>query len=145
MNSFIQSCVRGTIKGLLRLIGGVITVLALIIGAIWLASIQPKSTNPVTTDYSGGLTQRAGTAPISQAEFQTDIARWYQVQTSRFIEPDLLHVTFGPGESEQQKKCQGIANMYALRNGMSYFRVECWAGNARLGQGTVMHGVLADP
>ena len=130
---------------------GLFLALALIAGVIWaLNRPRPQWETDAALARTAPLAelpqaQTVTAVPISQPELQRLIAEVYGVQTSRFLEQNLLWVTFSPGETEQQKKCQGIANMYALRNGMSYFRVECWAGNARLGQGTVMHGVLADP
>lgn len=151
MNSFIHSCLRGALKGLLRLAAGIFFVGLIIVGMIWLITrprpqweIDAAAARTPSASYTP-TPARVATAPISPKSFQTLIADLYQVETSRFIEPDLMWVTFGPGEYAIQKKCQAIANVWAIRNGADYFRVECWSGNIRLGQGTVVNGEIRTP
>jgi len=78
------------------------------------------------------------------AEFQTLIAEVYGVETSRFIQPDLLWITLPPG-SDIQSTCQAIANVWAHRSGLPWVRVESWRGTQRLGQGTVREGQIVRP
>lgn len=85
--------------------------------------------------------RNAATAPaapmsgITQAELQKLIADVYHVETSRFIQPDLLWVTL-PAGTDIQRTCQGIANVWSHRSGLPWVRVESWQGNQRLAQAT---------
>jgi len=81
---------------------------------------------------------------ISDADLQKLIADVYHVETSRFINSDLLHITL-PAGADAQKTCQAIANLWAHRSGKDFVRVESWSGNTRLGQGTVQFGQIRTP
>lgn len=136
MNSYIRSSIYGLFKGLLRFIGGLIFAVLLIIGVVWLVAKKPERT------YSAP--SGAAVSKISNSELQSIIADVYHVETSRFIQPDLMWITV-PAGVNAQKTCQAIANLWAHRSGLDYVRVECWAGNTRLGQGTVRHSQPITP
>ena len=72
------------------------------------------------------------------AAFQTLIADVYGVETSRFIQSDILWITLPPG-SDLQATCQAIANVWAHQSRKAYVCVESWRGNQRLARATV-HG-----
>jgi len=136
MNSYIRSFIHAFFRGLLRFIGGLIFAVLLIIGVVWIVAKKPQRT------YSAPSS--AAVSKISNSELQSIIADVYHVETSRFIQPDLLWITV-PAGANVQKTCQAIANLWAHRSGLDYVRVECWAGNTRLGQGTVQYGQMVNP
>lgn len=87
----------------------------------------------------------AGPAPLrvptmTQAAFQTMIADVYHVETSSFIQPDLIHFTLASGV-DPQPTCQAVANLWAHHSGLPWVRVESWKGNQRLAQATVKDGI----
>lgn len=128
MNSFARF--------MFRYVAGVLCGLLLIAGIFWWA-LQPSKPR-----YRAP--SPAAVSKISNEELQALIADVYHVQTSRFVQPDLMWITLPMGQ-EPQKTCQAIANLWAHRSGLDYVRVECWAGNTRLGQGTVMSGEIRTP
>jgi hypothetical protein len=148
MNSFIQSCVRGAIKGMLRLIGGLLLVILIIVGMIWLMT-RPRPQWQIDAAAAHAptpaLPSQTAQAPITAPEFQALIADVYHVTSSQFVRPDLLHVTFKDNETGLRGKCQGIANLYSFRSGQPNIFVECWANGTRIGFGSVQNGALANP
>lgn len=106
----------------------------------WLVFSQPSDESPTPRHTMDS--QRVSN--ISNAELQSLIADVYKVETSRFIQPDLLWITLPP-LADEQKTCQAIANVWASRSGRDYVRVECWRGSQRLGQGTVQFGQIRTP
>ena len=105
---------------------------------LWSHWMKPASTP--SSDYVAP--RRASN--ISDADLQKLIADVYHVETSRFINSDLLHITL-PAGADAQKTCQAIANLWAHRSGKDFVRVESWSGNTRLGQGTVQFGQIRTP
>jgi len=73
---------------------------------------------------------------MSQPAFQAMIAEVYHVETSRFIQPDLLHVTLPP-DSDTQAICETLANLWSHHSSLPWIRVESWRGSQRLAQATV--------
>jgi hypothetical protein len=136
MNSFLRSCVRGTVKGLLRLFGGLLLTVGLIAGVAWMIAQTPQSTHSSPSP--------AAVSRISNAELQSIIADVYHVETSRFIQPDILWITL-PSGSAVQKTCQAIANLWAHRSGLDYVSVESWSGGVRLAKATVQYGKFVTP
>lgn len=150
MSTFIHSAFRGMLKGLLRLLGGFLLLAALVVFVVWSQGRQ-TSQEKWKADAAAARTaplpdapSQWATPPISQKELQILIADVYHVETSRFIQPDLMWITLPPG-ADVQKTCQAIANVWAHRSKLDYVRVESWIGNTRLGQGTVHYGRMITP
>ena len=153
MTSFIQSCVRGALKGLLRLIGGIFLVLLLVLGFIWFTNrprpqweidaALARATQPGPTPTA--VPSQWVSPPMTQKELQALIVDFYHVESSQFIRPDLLNITFGPNERDPQGKCQAIANIWSFRSGLNDVMVESWSGKKRIGFGVVVNGNLRDP
>ena len=148
MNSFIHSCLRGALKGLLRLIAGIFFIGLIIVGMIWLMTrprpqweIDSAAARALPADYAPA----AIPAGLSQAEFQALIADVYHVTASNFVRPDLLHVTFRADERDLHGKCQAIANVWSFRSGQPNIFVESWSNGTRMGFGSVQNGVLVNP
>lgn len=148
MKAFLRLCLRVLVLACL----GVAGIFALI---VWLAhsSANRPPRAPVYVNAAAvakieadiAAQKRAGRPTgISNAELQTLIADVYHVETSRFIQPDLLWITLPPG-TDIQATCQAIANLWAHRSGLAYVRVESWSGTTRLGQGTVYGGNVVTP
>lgn len=112
-----------------------------VIGQWW--NGQPAAAQRHSLD-GAPMINAAPESRISNAELQTLIADVYKVETSRFIQRDLLWITLPP-LADEQKTCQAIANVWASRSGLDYVRVECWRGEQRLGQGAVQHGQIRTP
>lgn len=93
---------------------------------------------------SSSAASSAAVSQIKPADLQQLIAETYQVEQSRFIQPDLLWVTL-PAGVDVQKTCQAIANVWAHRSGLNYVRVESWQDNQRLAQATVRDGQPITP
>jgi len=81
---------------------------------------------------------------LTPAALQELIRDVYGVESSRFIQPDLLWVTLPPG-ANVQATCQAIANIWAARSGKPWVRVESWRNNQRLAQATVSDGRPVTP
>lgn len=100
-----------------------------------------RDTTPTVVHHA---TPAPAVSRISDDDLQRLIADVYKVETSRFINSDLLWITLPPG-TNVQKTCQAIANLWAHRSGKDFVRVESWSGNQRLGQGTVQFGQVRTP
>jgi len=120
-------------KGLGVLLLGLLAVVGFFCLIAWMASHNPNATH----------TALASNTPskISPAELQSIIADSYHVESSRFIEPDILWVTV-PNGTDPQRVCEGIANLWAHRSGWDYVCVESWVGNVRLARAKVQYGKL---
>jgi len=106
---------------------------------------EVKNHASAEADRDAKLRASAGAVSgLSNKELQSIIADVYHVETSNFIENDLLHITLPPG-ADIQSTCQAIANLWASRSGLPWVRVESWKGTQRLGQGTVRDGQMVRP
>lgn len=151
MSTFIHSAFRGMLKGLLRLLGGFLLLVALVVFVVWSQNRQ-TSEEKWKADAAAARTPPLPAAPsqwatplLSQSELQTLIMDIYHLEDSEFVRSDLLRVSFGPDEHDPQGKCQGIANVWSFRTGLKNVFVECWSGNQRIGFGTVVNGELKKP
>jgi hypothetical protein len=127
-----------------------------IFGLAWMARTRPtqeqgtaalRDSRPVrvapnvvaAVEASISASRRPSQAGISNAELQSIIAEVYGVETSRFIQPNILWIT-APTSPDLQRTCEGIANLWAARSGLNYVCVESWQGNTRLARATVQNG-----
>lgn len=111
---------------LTKLLAGLLLVVGLFALLIYAGSRPPRESNFPTAPVSR----------ISDAELEGLLRDVYQVDTSRFIQPDLLWVTFHPGV-DVQASCEAIARVWSHRSGLPWVRVESWLGSTRLAQATV--------
>lgn len=144
MKRFLIAYLKTLVKGLLLfalILGGCVFMIRQSNRAPYDWEIQNQQYD-ASANQAKAEQQRA--ANKANAELQTLIADVYHVETSRFIQPDLLWITLPPG-SNIQATCQAIANLWAHRSGLAYVRVESWSGTTRLGQGTVYGGNVVTP
>lgn len=106
-------------------------------GCVWMVSESAKHQS-----YSAPAP--AAVSNISNAELQGIIADVYHVETSRFIQPDILWIT-APSSPDLQRTCEGIANLWAARSGLNYVCVESWSGGTRLARAKVQNGSFIEP
>lgn len=111
---------------LTKLLLGLVLVVGLFALFLYAGSRPPRDADSHATPIS----------QISEAELQGMLRDVYQVDTSRFIQPDLLWVTFHPGV-DVQASCEAIARVWSHRSGLPWVRVESWRGGTRLAQATV--------
>lgn len=123
-------------------LGCVGTLAVMLIGSVVWAMISKPT--PAQTPSHYHTLDAPRTSGLSNEELQRIIADVYKVETSRFIQNDLLWITL-PSSLNAQKTCQAIANLWASRSGLDYVRVECWSGDQRVGQGTVHFGQIRTP
>lgn len=114
---------------LLRFLSKLLLGLLLVVGLFALL-IHAGTRPPRDSDFHAPPVSR-----ISDAELQGILRDVYQVDTSRFIQPDLLWVTFPPGV-DVQASCDAIARVWSHRSGLPWVRVESWRGSTRLAQAT---------
>lgn len=114
---------------LLRFLSKLLLGLVLVVGLFALL-IYAGSRPPRDSDFPTGRVSH-----ISDAELQALLRDVYHADTSRFIQPDLLWVTFHPGV-DVQSSCEAIARVWSHRSGLPWVRVESWRGSTRLAQAT---------
>lgn len=153
MNSFIHSCLRGALKGLLRLIAGIFFIGLIIVGMIWLMTRpRPQWESDAAEARAQGM---AGyqTQPLASwkpgrthAEFITMIQGEYDVEAAKFVRDDYLQVVFSARfDEDAQSTCQAIANLWYNDTRQPSVAVDSWQGETRTGHATVINGNMITP
>lgn len=142
MSTFIHSAFRGTIKGLLRLIGGIVALFVLLVFFAW-ASSRQTSQEKWKDDAARARAEGKASyynAPL-QAEFTKLIQELYDVESVHFLDAGTLRVVFSPvADEEEQGTCQAIANLWSWKNPQPEILVESYHGHTRTAWATVING-----
>lgn len=147
MNSFLRSCLRGTLRGLLRLVGGFLLLAALVVFVVW---SQNRQTSQEKWKDDAARARAEGrisyyNAPL-QAEFSKLIQELYDVESVHFLDAGSLRVVFSPVADEaEQGTCQAIANLWSWKNPQPEILVESYHGQTRTAWATVINGHTINP
>jgi len=159
MNTFLKSCLRGTLKGLGGLALGILGLFGICLLIGWMASQNNRS--PYEWEQRAkfaDITARANAAataaePLSRGfepgaehvEFQKLIIGMHpNVGFLNFVSPRLIRVQFSGQTGKKPGICQAIANLWSFRSGEKNVSAQCWEGDQCVALGTVEDGNLVN-
>jgi len=80
------------------------------------------------------------------AEFIKIIRDVYDVESAAFVRDDYLQLIFAPAmDEDEQGTCQAIANLWYSKQLLPEIRVDCWHGQERTAQASVINGNMITP